>query len=246
MRHWPLIHPVGYSVSTMRGVSPFLDQTSTLGPPGPIIFLKSGTRRLKTLFPFFLILLILIGSAPPHLAAQESGGKPIFRRFSRTREPVTSRMGLIEFPVLLRPQTYADAEVRENLGLGYVLAKSPKNQVFTAFGINWARMEFLPSNPEVVVIDIKQIDLSQSLNFWLWRTFVISLGAGIGIMDTFVILSEGTAEHQIVPYVPLQFGLIIPLRSRLSIGLRLVHTPFMGSGAASGNTRLLFGLGGSF
>ena len=201
---------------------------------------------MKTLFPFFLILLILTAYAPPRLAAQAREEAPIFRRFSREREPVTYRMGMFEFPVLLRPQTYSGAEVRENLGLGYVLAFAPKNQVFIAIGINWARMEWRPSNPEVEVIEIKQIDISQSLNFWLWRTFAIGLGAGIGVMDTFVLLSGGRAEHQIVPYVPLQVGLVIPVGARLHLGLRLVHTPFMGSGAASGNTRLLIGVGGSF
>ncbi|MEE8436351.1 MAG: hypothetical protein V3S64_16310 [bacterium] len=153
---------------------------------------------------------------------------------------------MIEFPVLLRPQTYSDAEVQENLGLGFVLALSPRNQVFTAIGINWARMEWRPSNPEVKVINIKQIDISQSLNFWLWRTFVIGLGVGFGIMDTLVLRSGGLAEHQIVPYVPLQLGLVIPLGGRLHLGLRVVHTPFMGSGAASGTTRLLIGMGRSF
>ena len=206
----------------------------------------TGEKRLKTFFPFFLILLILTGTVPGHLAAQQSGEEPIFRRFLRDREIVTYRMGMFEFPVLLRPQTYSDADVRENLGVGYVLALSPRNQVFTAIGINWARMEWRPSNPEVEVIDIKQIDISQSLNFWLWRTFVIGLGAGVGIMDTFVLLSGGGAEHQIVPYVPLQVGLVIPLGNRWHLGLRLVHTPFMGSGAASGTTRLLFGIGGSY
>lgn len=208
--------------------------------------MKPGEPPLKFPPPIFIILLIFAACWWPPLAAREHGENPIFRRFTPERKTVTNRMAMFEFPVLLRPQTYSGAEVRENLGVGYVLALFPKNQVFTAVGINWARMEWRPSNPEVEVINIKQLDISQSLNFWLWRKFVIGLGAGFGIMDSLTLLSGGGVEHQIVPYVPLQVGLVIPLGGRLHFGLRLVHTPFMGSGAASGTTRLLFGLGGSF
>lgn len=236
---------MGYSFFTLGGVRSWPNGPFWIlwAPDHPI---DAGEKPLKTLSPIVLVFLILMGTAAPYLEAREHGESPIFRRFSKNRETVTNRMVMIEVPVLLRPQNYSDAEILENLGLGYVLALSPKNQVFTAIGLNWARIEFKPSNPEVQVIDVKQIDISQSLNFWLWRTVAIGLGAGFGIMDTFVILAEGTAEHQTVAYVPLQIGLIVPLWGRVSLGLRLVHTPFMGSGAASGNTRLLFGIGGSF
>ncbi len=62
-------------------------------------------------------------------------------------------------------------------------------------------------------------------------------------MDTFTVLSNGQVEHHIVPYIPFRLGLAVPLGERVMLGLRLVHSPYIGKGAASGNTRLALGVG---
>lgn len=179
------------------------------------------------------------------LAQQQEQGS-IFRRFSRGREGSFSRMVMLEFPVKLRPQTFADAEIVENVGIGYVISVFPERQVFTSIGLNWGRMEWRPTNPEYDFIDVKQFDITQSLNIWFWRTIVFNMGVGLGLMDALVVFSNGRFEHEVLPYIPLQLGVSVPLSKSFWLGLRVTHSPWFGDAALSGNTRLLAGFGFSF
>ena len=198
---------------------------------------------MNKFLPALLLAVMIPFFYPPLLPAQEGEDIPIFQRFSNTRQSSPTRLTVFELPVALRPQNYSDAEIEENLGLGYFVAVAPQRQVFSSFGFSWGRMEIRPTNPEVDLIDIKQVDVTQNLNFWLWRTFTVSLGAGLGIMDSLVMLSGGGFEHEVVPYIPLRIGLAIPIGRTVTIALTAVLTPFLGSGAGSGSTRLMLGVG---
>ena len=224
-----------------------------LFPPGPGT-LKSGPhgfrihpgRRLR-LHPLTrcIVLLGLIGVLPVTLALAQNSSQDqsIFRRFSDEPETPGSRMGIYEIPVYLRPQTNPDAEIVENLGLNYVRSFFPGSIIFTSLGFNFARMAWRPDNPAIQTEEVKQFDLTFAYNIWIKRSMIVSLGAGLGLMDGLVVNSDGSFHHNLVPYIPMQLGWILPLGGDLRVSLRWVHAPYIGSGPVLGNTRLLAGLG---
>ncbi len=198
---------------------------------------------LRSLAHRTLLLGLVLAALPLLALAQGAQDDSIFQRFAGRQEQRVTRMAMLEVPVALRPQTFPDAEIEENLGLGYTLSFQPENRVFTSLGIHLARMEWRPRDPNIDFIDVKQLDVTQSLNFWVERAFTISIGLGIGILDGLAVFADGRFDHEVVPYIPVRIGVAVPLSRRLYAGLRLAVTPFFADAPVRGSTRLLFGLG---
>jgi len=175
--------------------------------------------------------------------AAATGTDTIFRRFSEQREHVSNRFRLFEVPVAIRPQTNGDADIEENLGFGYVTGIYPRNTIFASFGFHLARIEWRPKDPEIESVEIKQFDVIQSLNFRIKRLFTLSFGVGIGLMDGLVLYSDGKFAHELLPYIPVQMGVLFSLGDTLVLGLRAVQTPYFGEGDVIGHGRLMLGLG---
>jgi hypothetical protein len=176
-------------------------------------------------------------------ATQAPDDTPIFRRFAAPQRPTSTRLTVLEVPVTLRPQTDADAPVDENLGLGYELGVQPGNRLFGSVAFTLGRMEWRPSDPAVVSAEVKQFDVSQSLNFRAGRRVLIGVGLGLGVLDSLVVRADGSFEHNVVPYVPFRLGLGLFLGDSLLVSLRLAVTPFFAEGHAVGQSRVLLGLG---
>ncbi len=176
-------------------------------------------------------------------AQDYSPDQPIFRRFSEEPETPGSRMGIFEIPVYLRPQTNSDADIVENIGINYVRSFFPGSLIFTSLGFNFARMKWRPKNPSIESEEVKQFDIILSYNAWIKRSMIVSMGAGLGLMDGLVINSDGSFHHNLVPYIPLRLGWILPIGSDLRISLGWAHTPYLGSGPVLGNSRLFAGVG---
>lgn len=196
-----------------------------------------------TVLSAWLMAALVVIVPPGEEAWAREKDDSIFRRFSEKREHISNRFRLFEVPVAIRPQTNADAEIQENLGFGYVQGFFPRNPIFISFGISAARLEWLPEDPEITSVNVKQFDLTQSLNFRIKRLFVLSFGLGLGIMDGLVLYPDGTFDHQLLPYIPVQFGAVVPMGDTLLLSLRAVHTPFFGSGDVIGHSRVVLGLG---
>ncbi len=177
------------------------------------------------------------------LAQDSSQDRSIFRRFSEEPKTPGFRMGIFEIPVYLRPQTNPNAEIVENIGINYVRSFFPGSLIFTSLGFNFARMEWRPENPAIESEEVKQFDITLTYNAWIKRSMIVSMGAGLGLMDGLVINSDGSFNHSLVPYIPLQLGWILPIGSDLRISLRWAHTPYLGSGPVLGNSRILAGVG---
>lgn len=182
----------------------------------------------------------------PRRWAQGTGDEPIFRRFSTPPRRSDSRLRLFEVPVALRPQTDADAEIEENVGLGYEIGFQPFNRAFASAGISIGRQEWRPTHPGVALVETKQMDLYQALNFWLGRTFIASVGLGLGVLDSLVLRENGTFEHNVVPTLPFRLGLGVVLGDKFFVTLRGVATPFLTEGYVAGHSRLLLGFGWSY
>ncbi len=155
-------------------------------------------------------------------------------------------MAMFEVPVALRPQTDSQAEIKENVGINYVLSILPRNRIFGSLGFNLGRMEWIPSAPEIASADVKQFDVTQNFNFWIQRVLIIHFGIGLGLLDSLVVFANRDIEHNVVPYIPLQVGLAVPLGQTMILGIRIVTTPFFGDGPVVGTTRLLAGAGFTF
>ena len=150
---------------------------------------------------------------------------------------------IFELPVGLRPQTDAQAERIDNLGLGYEVGFRPFDRVFMSLGVNWGRMAWAPTDPVAERSEVKQVDVSQSLNFWVARLMVISVGFGVGLMDGITVDRDGHFEHSVVPYIPMRLGVGAMLGDTVWVGLRIAATPFFVQGHSLGQSRLLLGLG---
>jgi len=167
----------------------------------------------------------------------------IFRRFFTPPRRTESHLRIFEVPFHVRPQTDPQADVRENLGFGFSVASQPFKRTFGSLGFDVGRMRWRPSDPSVTSAEVKQFDANQSVNIWVARTFVISFGLGLGIIDGLVTRNDGTFEHTIVPYIPVRLGVSVSLWDKVFLGLRMATTPFFGEGHQVGQTRLLLGLG---
>lgn len=185
----------------------------------------------------------MLSAYPALPAAQDDREDTIFRRFLAQPKSTATRMAMFEVPVALRPQTDSQAEIEENLGLNYVVSIRPRNRVFSSIGFNLGRMEWIPSAPEIASADVKQFDVTQNFNFWIQRALIIHFGIGLGLLDSLVVFANRDIEHNVVPYIPVQAGLAVPLGQTLFVGIRIVHTPFFGDGPVVGTTRLLAGAG---
>lgn len=189
---------------------------------------------------------LLRSEAPEGATAQLSEDAPIFRRFSTPPRRSDQRLRLIQVPVALRPQTDSDAEVDENLGLGYEVGFQPFNRVFPSVAVTFGRMEWRPTHEAVDTVDVKTLDVTQSLNFWVQRTFTIGVGLGLGILDSIVVNRDGTFEHNIVPYIPFRLGVTLSLWDTVFLSLHGQAVPFFAEGYVVGQSRLLFGVGWTY
>ncbi len=190
-------------------------------------------------------VLALVALAAAQARGQGAGQRPIFNRFAGAPREPASRMRLFEVPVYLRPQTNADADIVHNLGLSYVEGFFPRNRVFVSFGYNYAQQEWEPASGEVEKVRVKQFDLTQHLNFWVERALFLNLGLGLGLMDGLLEFEDDDFQHRLEPYIPIQLGLGVPLGD-LVVSLRVVHSPFLGSGPLISHTRGQLGLGYMF
>lgn len=179
-------------------------------------------------------------------AAQMQSDESIFRRFTTPPRRSEARLRIFEIPAAVRPQTDSQAEVHENLGIGYTVAVLPFNRAFASVGFDFTRIAWTPTNPEVISATVRQLAVHQNLNFWLGRTFIVGVGLGLGVMDGLVVKRDGTFEHNLVPYIPVRLGLGLMIRDRVYVGLRAVAVPFFGEGHEVGQSRLLVGFGWAY
>lgn len=189
-------------------------------------------------------LCLLIG-AGGRAAAQSGTDAPIFNRFAGPPEPAREQR-LFEIPFALRPQTNADADVQQNLGLGYYIGIRPRNRVYVSLGLNYFQAEWAPDSRVVKQVELKQVDVSQQINFWVQRWFALSVGLGIGVLDALVQFQDNDYQHRQGLYVPIQLGMIVPLGSTYVVSLRAVHTPYAGSAPMVSHSRAMVGFGYNF
>lgn len=190
-----------------------------------------------------LCVLAVAALAAPAAAWAQGDNAPIFRRFSSPMARSETRMRMLEVPVLLRPQGDPQAKVMQDQGIGYTIAAFPFNRVFSSVGIHFARLRWAPSDPRFASVEVKTLGVHQDVNFWLWHRFVFSFGLGLGIMDSLAMDTSGGFEHNLLPYIPVRFGLDVDLGDTVFLGARLAFTPFFASGFEAGHGRVLVSLG---
>ena len=205
---------------------------------------------LRLLIRLLCVLAVVAALPAPGWAAEPTtqlqSDQPIFRRFSTPPRRSEARLRIFEIPVAVRPQTDAQADVFENLGIGYTVASLPFNRVFASVGFDFARMSWTPTNPEILSAKVREFEVHQNLNFWLWRTVIVSFGLGLGVMDGLVVKQDGKFEHNLVPYIPVRLGLGYMIADKVYVGLRAVAVPFFGDGHEVGQSRLLLGFGWAY
>ena len=171
------------------------------------------------------------------------GQEPIFRRFTTPPRRSETRLRIFEAPVVLWPQADPHPVVSRKAGIGYTVGAQPFNRAFLTAGFDFAALRWRPSNPDVASAEVHELDVHQNLNFWLGRVAIVSLGVGIGVLDGLVQNTDGSFEHNLVPYIPFRLGVGFILWDKVYVGLRGVAVPFFGKGHEIGQSRLLLGLG---
>ncbi len=194
------------------------------------------------LAPFFCALGLLAWAHPAPVSAQANDS--IFQRFSMSREKPKGWQALLEVPVLLRPQTQADAEIKKNLGFNYVSAFRPGNRLYFSRGLGFARMEWEPRQSDVKTVKVKTFTATLALNHLFRSTLVTSYGVGLGVMDGLITFNDDrNFSARLEPFVPLQIGLALRLGRTFQLGLKFVHFGFLRTNPVISNSRILLGLG---
>ncbi len=192
-------------------------------------------------------LLLADLSSPISASAQESGDGSIFRRFAQRRKSPKYRQTVIEFPILLRPQTQSDAQIEKNLGINYIGALRPQNRLYLSRGFNLAKMEWKPKSPDIDRVRVKTFEMTQILNYNLSSLFVLNFGFGIGLMDGVILFNTSrNFETRLELFIPFHFGVGLRLGDTYQLGLKLAQSTFFKTGPVISVTRVLIGFGYNF
>ena len=197
---------------------------------------------MPTLLYRALICLIFLSASPAGAFASGHDGN-IFQRYAAGNNLTRSQQILVEVPTALRPQTDPDAEIRENLGVNYVYSEWPAKKSYGSLGFSLARSKWNPSDPNLQVAEISQMDIFASINIRTFSWLYINWGFGLGLLDGIVTRTDGTFSHALVPYIPFHLGAVAPVTSFLSFSYRTVYTPFIGDGPVVGTARTWLGIG---
>ncbi len=184
--------------------------------------------------------MLLCAAAARPACAQDSGG--IFQRFSSGREVAKSWQTMVEIPVIARPQTSPGARIVANEGIDYVVAYRPENRIYFSRGFDYARLEWAPEN-DVRTAQVITLDVTEYLNFRIARTFVMSFGLGLGLMHGVSVERDGKFTARFEPFIPVQFGLALPIGRSFMLGAKVAQSSFFGPGPVLSVTRGLIGIG---
>lgn len=188
-----------------------------------------------------LTLLLLLHGSPA--AAQFDDGDSIFGRKDTKKAQPPTEAWLLEFPVILRPQTSPDARLVENVGFNYVRAETTRSQSYNSIGFHWSRSKWEPTDPNWERVNVTQFDTNVSINTKIGQSGVFHLGLGLGLLDGLTTTPGKGVHHTLELYVPLQTGYTFYLGERFLLGLRVLHTPDFSDGPVYGSTRVYLGFG---
>jgi hypothetical protein len=189
----------------------------------------------------WLLLAVLLCVAPVEPAFAQ-GADGIFQRFSSGREVAKTWQGVVEVPVIARPQTAPNARIVANEGVDYVVAFRPESRIFFSRGFDYARLEWAPGN-DVKTAQVITLDITEILNFSIARTFVMSFGLGLGIMHGVTVERGGHFHARFEPFIPIQFGLALPVGRSFLVEAKVAQSSFFGPGPVLSVTRGLIGFG---
>jgi hypothetical protein len=187
---------------------------------------------------FAAALLCAIAARPAQ--AQSSDG--IFQRFNSGREVAKTWQTLVEFPVLAEPQTTPNARIVANEGVNYVVAFRPENRIYGSNSYGYARLEWAPKN-EVKTAQVVTLDFTEILNFRVARAFIMSFGVGLGVMHGVTVERGGRFQARFEPFLPIQFGLAVPIGRSVLVEAKVIQSSFFGPGPVISVTRGLIGFG---
>lgn len=190
--------------------------------------------------PWLLAAVLLCVAMVPQALGQGSDG--IFQRFSSGREVAKSWQAMLEFPVTARPQLDPGARIVANEGIDYVIAYRPESRIYFSRSFDYARLEWAPRN-EVKTAQVITLDVTEILNFSIARTFVMSFGLGLGVMHGVTVERGGGFQARFEPFLPVQFGLALPIGRSFMVGAKVVQSSFFGPGPVISVTRGLIGIG---
>jgi len=184
-------------------------------------------------------LLMALAAAP---AAAQEAGRPMFDRFGSARDIVFTWQRMVELPASIRPQTAPGAHIVANEGINYVVAFRPESRVYFSRSFGYARMQWQPEDA-VRSIHVIQFDVTEILNFLIARTFVLSFGVGLGVMDGLIVERTGDYQTRLEPFLPVQVGAAALLGRRFILGVKIVQSSFFGPGPVASVTRGMIGFG---
>ncbi len=173
--------------------------------------------------------------------AQQNDG--MFRRFASGQDESKNWQTAFEFPVALVPQTMPDSDVIANEGVNYVVAFKPLNRVYFSRSIGYARMEWKAKDSQVRDISVIQWDLTQIINITVRRVVVISMGIGLGFMDGLTVMTDGSYQTRLEPFVPVQAGVGVRMGRSWFADVKWAQSSYFGPGPVASAARYLVGLG---
>ncbi len=200
----------------------------------------SPERRVAPLIAAALALLALA----PVCALGQGTPDSIFGRFAIDRNPQRDWQALFEMPADLRSVNNPNADMVENTGLNYLISYGAQNRIYLSRGYLFGKMEWKPKEPNVDKERVIEFGMSDYLNFRVRPWLVVSTGLGLGVMSGLIIYKGDQGfQTRLEPFIPLHFGLIVPIGSRIVVSMKLSQSTYFGPGPGLSVTRLLGGFG---
>jgi len=203
------------------------------------LLLPCPVRRLKPLRAALVALVLVLHSAA---AVAQPDERSMFNRQTSAAQIEHLWQWMLEFPVTIRPQVLPDARIVANDGVNYVVSYRPEGRIYTSRSYGFARMEWEPGDAARFA-HVNQYDITQILNFTIARTFVVSLGAGLGLMDGFTVNQAGDVQTRLELFMPVQFGLAVQLGRRFVASAKMIQSSFFSPGPVVSAARGLVGFG---
>lgn len=208
-----------------------------------VSFPRKSTGRPLTVHSFqpwlgVAVLLCMVAARPAW--GQENNS--IFQRFDSGREIPKTWQTMIEVPVQVTPQTTPDAHINVDEGVNLVTAYRPENRAYFSRSFGYANVGWAPKN-EIKTAQVVTLDMTEILNFRIAQTFVMSFGLGLGVMHGVVVKRDGTFQARFEPFVPVQFGVALPIGRSFMIGAKVEQSSFFGQGPTISMSRVLAGIG---
>lgn len=196
--------------------------------------------------PVLVLAMTAIGPAPLAAQGDPSEESTIFRRFGTGRVAPENWQFMPEFPVFLRPQADPDAKIVRNDGANLIVSFRPRNRIYFSRGYGFAQVSWKPKGGSVKKVEVTSFDISQLLNFSIKRTFIVTFGLGLGLMDAVIHERKGSIRNRLEPFVPFHFGLGIDTGTAINIAFKVSQHIFLGPGPVVSLTRGLVGIGINF